>query len=244
MFRRVQASGGRVRGVLWYQGESDANPKASPNFLQKFEDFVKTLRADLNQPDLPFYYVQIGRHIDNQNAAEWNSVQLAQLRAEAGIPHSGMVAAVDLQLDDTIHVSTPDLKRLARRLADLVCLDLFSRLKNYGELKRGPRPLEAVYENGVVKVTFSGVNGGLQAEGRMSGFSVHDSAGAWAPVIYRSRVDPAAASTVLLYVQGKLPQDATLWYGFGKDPYCNVRDAADMPVPVFAVKIATRAGTR
>jgi len=58
-------------------------------------------------------------------------------------------------------------------------------------------------------------------------------------MIYRSRVDPAEASTVLLYVQGKLPQNAILWYGFGKDPYCNVRDAADLAVPVFELKIAT-----
>jgi len=244
MFRRVQAAGGRVRGVLWYQGESDANAQGAPEFLEKFEGFVKTLRADLNQPDLPFYYVQIGRHIDAANVTEWNSVQLEQLRAEAEIPHAAMVSAVDLQLDDTIHVGTADLKRLAHRLADLVSMDLFARLKNYGEMKRGPRPIEASYENGVVKVSFSGVNGGLQSEGRMSGFSIHDAKGTWAPVIYRSRVDPAQASTVLLYVQGKLPPDAMVWYGFGKDPYCNVRDAADMPVPVFAVKIGTRVGTR
>lgn len=240
MFRRVQAARGRVRGVLWFQGESDANPSAAPAFRQRFEDFVKAVRADLNQPDLPFYYVQAGRHVDNSNVAQWNSIQLDQLRAEGEIPHSAMVAAVDLQLDDTIHIGTPDLKRLGRRLADIVCLDLFARLKNYGEMKRGPRPSAAVYENGLVKVTFSGVNGRLQSEGRMSGFSIRDSKGAWAPLIYRSRVDPAEASTVLLYVQGKLPPDAMLWYGYGKDPYCNVRDAADMAVPVFAIKIATR----
>jgi sialate O-acetylesterase len=54
-------------------------------------------------------------------------------------------------------------------------------------------------------------------------------------------VDSAEASTVLLYVQGKLPQNAILWYGFGKDPYCNVRDAADLAVPVFELKIAAAA---
>jgi sialate O-acetylesterase len=242
LFRRVQAVGGRVRGVLWYQGESDANTKAEPEFLARFENFVKAVRADLNQPDLPFYYVQIGRHVDNSSIAEWNGVQLAQLRAETEIPHSGMIAAVDLQLDDTIHVSTPDLKRLGRRLANLICIDLFPRLKDYGEMKRGPRPLEASLDGGVVRVSFAGVNGRLQAEGRMSGFSIHDSKGALLPVIYKSRVDAAEASTVLLYVQGKLPPDAMLWYGFGKDPYCNVRDAADMAVPVFAMRIAAQVG--
>jgi sialate O-acetylesterase len=245
MYRRVQAAGGQVKGVLWYQGESDANPTASVLFLQKFEALVKAIRADFNHPDLPFYYVQIGRHIDKTNFAAWNNVQLAQLRAETDLPHLGMVAAVDLQLDDGIHIGTEDLKRLAVRMAELACHDLFPRIKNYGELKRGPRPVAATFQDGVVKVTFSGVNGRLQSDGRMAGFSIHESNGAETPMIYRSRVDAAEASSVLLYVQGKLPQNATLWYGFGKDPYCNVRDAADLAVPVFDLKIATAvAGTR
>jgi sialate O-acetylesterase len=244
MYRRVQAAGGRVKGVLWYQGESDANPKAAPAFLAKFEAFVKAVRADFNQPDLPFYYVQIGRHIDKTNVSEWNAVQLAQLRAESEIPHSAMVAAIDLQLDDGIHVGTEDLKRLSRRLADLVCLDLFPRIRDYGERKRGPRPVTATYQDGFVKVSFSGVNGRLQSEGPISGFSIHQADGEWVPLIYKSHVDPAEASTVLLSVQGKLPPDATLWYGFGKDPYCNLRDAADLAVPVFEIKIASDADPR
>jgi hypothetical protein len=57
-------------------------------------------------------------------------------------------------------------------------------------------------------------------------------------------VDPAEASSVLLSVQGKLPENATLWYGFGKDPYCNLHDAADMAVPVFELKIGNSAVPR
>jgi sialate O-acetylesterase len=239
MYRRVEAVGGQVKGILWFQGESDANPRAAPAFLGKFEAFVKAVRTDFNQPDLPFYYVQIGRHIDKDNVGEWNKIQVAQLRAETEIPHSGMVAAVDLQMDDGIHLGTEDLKRLATRLANLACHDLFPRIKDYGQLKSGPRPLAASYQDGLVKVTFASVNGRLQSEGRMAGFSIHESSGAEIPMIYRSHVDPAEASTVLLYVQGKLPRNATLWYGFGKDPYCNVRDAMDMAVPVFELNIAT-----
>ena len=243
MLRRVQAAGGHVKGLLWYQGESDANPKAAPLFLQKFEDFVTAVRSDFKQPDLPFYFVQIGRHIDKNNVAQWNEVQLAQLRAESEIPHAGMVTSVDLQLDDGIHVGTEDLKRLGRRLAGLASHDLFPRIKGNAEQKAGPRPVEAVYGNGVVRVSFSGVNGRLQSQGAISGFSIREPNGDWAPMIYKSRVDPAQASTVLLYVQGRLPKDAVLWYGFGKDPYCNMRDAADMAVPVFEIKIGTASVT-
>jgi sialate O-acetylesterase len=233
MLRRVKVTGGHVRGVLWYQGESDANPKAAPAFLERFESFVRAVRADFDDPDLPFYYVQIGRHVNDSNVSEWNLVQEAQRKAETRIPHSGMVVAVDSTLDDGIHVSTQDQKRLGRRLADRVCHDLFPRLKNYGELKLGPRPVAAKYANGMVKVEFSGVNGRLQSEGRISGFSIHAADGKPVPLIYKARVDPAEASTVRLYVGGKLPEKATLRYGYGKDPYCNLHDANDSAVPVF-----------
>jgi sialate O-acetylesterase len=233
MFRRFQAAGGKVRGMLWYQGESDANAKAAPEFLGNFKYFVKAVRRDFGQPELPFYYVQIGRHISDANVREWNEIQEAQLKAETEIPNVGMVASVDLALDDGIHVSTADLKRLGRRLADLVCHDLFPRLADYGELKPGPRPVSASAQNGVLKVRFSGVNMRLESQGRISGFSIHDAEGKPVAAIYKAMVDPAEASTVLLYISGKLPAKAAVWYGFGKDPYCNLHDSADFAVPMF-----------
>lgn len=232
MVRRFEASGGRVRGMLWYQGESDANTKAAPEFRRKFENLIRAVRRDFRMPDLPFYYVQIGRHISDSNATEWNQVQEAQRQVELEVAHTGMVTAVDLSLDDGIHVSTPDLKRLGRRLADLACHDLFPR-SEFGDRKPGPRPASAQFENGVIQVRFTSVNGGLESSGRISGFTVHNDKGQLIPAIYKARIDPAEASTVILYISGKLPEKASLRYGFGKDPYCNLRDAADMAVPAF-----------
>jgi sialate O-acetylesterase len=230
MLRRFHAAGGRVKGVLWYQGESDASPKAAPAFQQKFERLVAMIREDFHQPELPFYYVQIGRHVNNSNQAEWNVVQDMQRKAEMTIPRSGMAPAVDLSLDDGIHVSTPDLKRLGHRLANLACRDLFPNLRPY---KRGPRPVSATFQNGILRVAFSEVNGRLRAPGRISGFSIHGPDGASLPLIYKARVDPDDGSAVLLHIGGKLPSGAAIYYGYGKDPYCNLRDEADMAAPVF-----------
>ncbi len=33
------------------------------------------------------------------------------------------------------------------------------------------------------------------------------------------------------------PRGATLRYGYGKDPYCNLTDESDMAVPVFSMAI-------
>jgi sialate O-acetylesterase len=228
--RRFQAVGGKVTGVLWYQGESDANPKAAPVFQEKFEKLVAALRADFGQSSLPFYYVQIGRHVSSVNVAEWNAVQEMQRKAEAMIPRSGMVPAIDVALDDGIHVSTQDQKLIGKRLAALALRDLFPKLQGP---KRGPRLASVHYADGVVRVTFNEVNGKLVSDGRIAGFSIHNAKGEAVPAIFKSRVDPQDTNSVLLSISGKLPDGASLRYGYGKDPYCNLRDEAGMGVPVF-----------
>ena len=85
----------------------------------------------------------------------------------------------------------------------------------------------------MVRVAFTGVNGGLRSRGRIAGFTIHGADGAAQPLIFKAQVDPADASAVLLSIGGKLPQGAVLRYGAGKDPYCNLGDAADMAAPVF-----------
>lgn len=222
MLRRVRAAGGKVKGTLWYQGESDANPKAAPEFQRKFERFVAAVREDFGQPEMPFYYVQIGRHVA-ANVAEWNVVQEMQRLAEKTISNSGMVAGIDVELDDGIHVSTQDQKLIGKRLANLAL----------GRTRPGPRPVSATFSSGVVRVAFSDVNGGLKSAGRISGFSIHVNQGEPLPLVFKARVDPADPSAVLLSIGGKLPEGAVLRYGYGKDPYCNLRDQADMGVPVF-----------
>jgi sialate O-acetylesterase len=228
--RRVRLVGGKVTGLLWYQGESDANPKAAPVFPQKFERLVEMLRADFGRADLPFYYVQIGRHVATSNIPEWNAVQEMQRKAEATIPRSGMAPAIDFTLDDGIHVGTQDLKRLGARLARLACHDLFPNNPECAALKRGPRPVSARFDSGIVRVEFNDVNGALHSPGRPAGFTIHAATGEPLPLIYKVRLE---GNTALLHVDRKPPEGAVVWYGSGKDPYCNVRDVADMAVPVF-----------
>ena len=229
MIRRVGAVGGKVTGVLWYQGESDANPKAAPVFAQKFSELIAAIRADFGQPDLPFYYAQLGRHISTQNTVEWNQIQEAQRLAELSIPHTGMISTIDTSLDDGIHVSAQDHKRLGKQFAILI----------QGHLKRGPRPISAKVEPGIhphtsyVRVTYSDVNGRLESDGRISGFSIQSPQGEALTVLFKTIVDPANPSAILLFFAGKLPEAAVLHYGFGKDPYCNLRDSAGMSAPVF-----------
>ncbi len=223
MLRRIQLAGGRVRGVLWYQGESDASEKAAPLFEEKFRRFIQQLRQDTAQPALPFYYVQIGRHVANAPAAPWNMVQDAQLRVESRLPNIWMTTCVDCELDDGIHVGADEMRLLGLRLANLA----------EGRLRRGPRPVSARVKGQTILVEFSEVNGRLVHPGRLNGFSIHDVSGNPLPLIYRQRVSRDAPNVVELLFQGKLPEGASLFYGAGRDPYVNLRDEAGMAAPLF-----------
>ena len=232
--RRIQAVGGKIKGILWYQGEAEASAKLAPVFQTKFENLIQAFRLDTGQADLPFYYVQIGLHVSNGGQAEWNAVQEAQRLVELKVPRTGMVAAIDVALDDGIHVSTSDQLRIGRRLAALAAHDLYSEnSKENAAMRRGPRPVSAKYENRVIRVEFKDVNGQLASEGRISGFVVMNAEGQPLPAIYKSRFDPKDGTVIDLEVQSELPQGATLRYGLGRNPYCNVRDTLDMALPSF-----------
>jgi sialate O-acetylesterase len=232
--RRIGAVGGRIKGILWYQGESDASAKDAPGYQQKFEKLIEAFRADTGQPDLPFYFVQIGRHVNNGGQAEWNHVQEMERQIELKVPHTGMVASIDVELDDPIHVSTDDQKRIGRRLAALAAHDLYpDSSKDNAAVKRGPRPVSARLDKQVIKVTLSEVNGRLSSDGRIAGFAIVNPAGQVLPAIYKARFDPNDGSVIYLQVQGEIPAGSALRYGVGRNPYCNVRDTADMALPAF-----------
>ncbi len=229
MLKQVRNAGGKARGMLWYQGESDANPQAAPLFLARFEGLVESFRKDLADPRLPFYYVQIGRFVRPGDGGLWNRIQELQRLAEKEIPGSAMVPVIDLALDDLIHVGTGGLKRTGRRLARIAHAELFGAT----QLLRAPRVAGIRTEGRVIRVKYSDVNGRLFPAEKVEGFSLRAKDGGAIKTIYNASVDPASPDTVVLKLQDPAPEGATLSYGAGLDPVANLVDGEDMAAPVF-----------
>jgi len=236
MIRRFQLVGGHVTGLLWYQGESDTSAELQPKFAQKFKDLIVAIRADFGQPDLPFYYVQIGRHISSADGTPWNAIQQDQLTVEPQLPHVGMVTCADCNVDDSVHISTKDHVVLGRRLANLACHDLFPEKAGCGALQSGPRPVSARMDGHRILVEFNGVNGKLRSAGRLNGFAIVDASGKVTPTIFSQYVSETNPNVVeLLFGEEKLPDTPMLGYGigFGRDMYVNLVDDANIAAPVF-----------
>ncbi len=221
---RVKAVGGHVAGILWYQGESDANPSDAALYEARMTELVQSFRADLGQPDLPFYYVQLGGFISDpfpESVSAWNRVRESQRTWQETLPSVGMVSAIDCGLDDGIHIDTPGLKTLGRRLAAVAS----------GQPAPALRAVTFEPDRGWLRVSFSNVQGALQAAGRPTGFTLRDAAGNELPLIYKVSLDGSDA-LLKLTDPARLP-GASLWYGWGLAPYCNVTDSTGAAVPAF-----------
>jgi sialate O-acetylesterase len=270
MLRQVKLSGGKVKGLLWYQGESDALSRAdaAKSYHRVFSDFIASVRSDFRQPELPFYFVQIGRFINPADPKRWNTVQEAQRLIPEHIPNTAVVSVVDLELDDGIHVGTHGLTRAGRRLAQIAQRELFGRIgattPTLERVTRGPHNSLVVKFKGVNMGTpgamamggIASMNRGMGAGGGMGmgsagsiglnesaaiglrpdrhigGFSIRKDDGTQIPLIYEACVG-RARDTVVLKLAGAVPPKASLWYGHGLDPYCNLSDGLDMAVPMF-----------
>lgn len=58
---KIAMQTGRLKGILWHQGESDNKHGQADVYLQKLQVLVANLRRDLNSPNLPFVAGEIGR---------------------------------------------------------------------------------------------------------------------------------------------------------------------------------------
>ena len=222
---RVEANGGKVAGILWYQGESDANPADASVYGQRMTELVQAFRTDFGQPTLPFYLVQLGGFVtpvDQNQVDGWNSVREAQRNLASDLPPpAAVVSAIDCGLDDLIHIDTDGLKMLGTRLAAVALGHPTPALKSVSY--DAPRHQ--------IRVTFDGIQGALAAPGRPAGFSLRDPNGAEVQLIYKIVLDGSEA--VLKLNEDRSPLRLHLWYGYGLCPYCNLTDTGGASVSAF-----------
>ena len=231
--RRFQKNGGAVAGIAWYQGESDANETAAVKYTERMIELVRSFRGDLKQPNLPFVAVQIGRFATGAaSAAAWNSVQDQQRRLARSIPDLATVPAVDLPLDDLIHVGGTGTSTLGRRIAE--AMDLLRRGGKAGlppiDVKGARVERNKTTSAADIVIEFANVKGRLRSEGPASGFTLTEGgAGNFA-----YRIDLDRNKVILRTSLGMQDvENKSIHYGQGYNPYCNVVDEDGRSIPVF-----------
>ena len=109
----------RMAGMLWLQGESDSSVdrERAEAYQKNLEELIAMLRADVNEPELPFVIAQIkkGADIHPESGGPWmifsNIVQEAQVRVAEADPFGAWVATDDLPERDPAHLNSEGMMK-------------------------------------------------------------------------------------------------------------------------------------
>jgi sialate O-acetylesterase len=152
-----------IKGVLWYQGETDSDAKRAPYYARVFPALISDWRRQWGEGDFPFLFVQISSF--NSTAAGWPLVRDAQRRTLA-LRHTGMAVTLDVGTPENVH--PPDKQTVASRLA------LTARAEVYGEAVEysSPEFLQAASEPNGMRVWFTHADGLTARDQEVGGFEL------------------------------------------------------------------------
>jgi hypothetical protein len=112
--RLALSQGGRLRAILWHQGEADRAPEKMATYPQRFADLVARLRRDLNAPDVPVIVGELFQGRDG-NAA-MNAVLNALPKTVARCASVSAQGLTDK--GDQTHFDSASLREFGKRYAE------------------------------------------------------------------------------------------------------------------------------
>ncbi|MFD1256744.1 sialate O-acetylesterase [Mucilaginibacter terrae] len=149
-----------IKGVLWYQGETNAGRAAEYN--QLLPALIADWRTRWHQPALPFIYAQLPNYMDVRylpSESSWAQLREAQLNT-LQVPNTGMAVAIDAGEWNDIHPLNK--KDVGERLA------LEARRVAYHDNKvvsSGPIYQSAQVNGNRITITFNHIGSGLTVKG-------------------------------------------------------------------------------
>jgi sialate O-acetylesterase len=224
-----------LRGVLWYQGESNTDDPTSYNGL------LHALMADWRRQfssELPFLIIQLasyGAAATAPDDSHWAALREAQRLAVAGDPQAALIVTIDI--GDRYDIHPANKQELGRRAARA------ARHLIYGEpvTASGPAPLSAEREGGKIVVRFTGLTGALQVFGakRPVGFELCGTA-----VDSCRFVDADARDDRVWLVPDAGTTPVHVRFLWADSPTVNLYDASGLPVGPFQIDIQTERSPR
>lgn len=145
-----------IKGVIWYQGESNANTIIdSLQYRDLFPLMITDWRQQWGQGDFPFLFVELAGYNAKGSSPYWPWLRDSQQKALA-LPNTGLATAIDIGDANDIHPK--DKTDVGHRLA------LVARKIAYGEsnlVTSGPTYTGMKTEGSKIRLSFSNTGSGL-----------------------------------------------------------------------------------
>lgn len=215
-----------IRGVIWYQGESNAT--SSQSYEKRFGSLIGGWRKAWGQGDFPFHFVQLANYKPLQTApgdtSRFAEVREAQRKC-LQIRNTAMAVTVDIGDAGDIHpVNKWDV---GRRLALPARYAVYGRRQD--SARSGPMYDTCFRRGATVRVRFDHAHGGLvaRASDTLKGFALAGADGKWAWATAAVRGD-----TVLLAAAG-IDAPAKVRYAYASNPIGNLFNGTGLPASPF-----------
>jgi sialate O-acetylesterase len=218
-----------IKGVIWYQGETDSSAGRAPLYERTFPAMITDWRTRWGEGNFPFLFVQISGYTSTP-VETWGVVREAQRRA-LKLANTGMAVSLDVGQADNVH--PPDKQTVGARLA------LAARAVAYGEAVEfsGPLFLEAAAEGSNLRVYFTHGQGLVARGGALEGFEVAGEDRRFRPGTARVDGDTVVVSggdvsrpMYVRYAWANAPMTANLYNGAGL-PAAGFTSERHIPAP-------------
>ena len=203
-----------IKGVIWYQGETDSSAGRAPLYERTFPAMITDWRTRWSEGNFPFLFVQLSSYTSTPDET-WGAVREAQRRT-LKLANTGMAVSLDVGQADNVH--PPDKQTVGSRLA------LAARAVAYGEAVEfsGPLFLSAATEGSSLRVNFTHGQGLVGRGGALEGFEVAGEDRRFHPATARVDGETVVVSAgdvsrpmYVRYAWANAPMTANLYNGAG-----------------------------
>ena len=204
-----------IKGVIWYQGESNA--KQAEEYLTLFPALIRDWRARWRQGEFPFLYVQVAPY-----GGMPPEIREAQFLSLGKVANAAMAVTTDVGDADDIHPRNKE--PVGHRLA------LAARALAYGEVIEYSGPLyeSMKAEHGKVVLQFRHTGSGLIArDGPLKGFTAAGKDGIFVPA--RAEIQ---GNTVVVTADS-ISDPIAVRYGWENVPDVNLFNQEGLPASPF-----------
>jgi sialate O-acetylesterase len=215
-----------IRGVIWYQGES--NSGRAHQYRELFPFVIKSWREEWGLGDFPFYWVQLAdfqAEKPTPGDSEWAELREAQTMTLQAVPNGGEAVIIDIGEGKDIH---PKNKQdVAKRLARWALAETY---KVPGIVCRSPRYKTMEKQGAKIVLAFDDVTGGWRP------FDVAEPIGFTIAGADKKFVTAKAAISKDGRVEvwsDAVPEPVAVRYAWADNPVCNMYSAAGLPLTPF-----------
>ena len=211
-----------IRGVAWYQGESDAS--GASRYQASLFTMIHDWRKAWDIGSFPFLIVQLPQLDTSQFISlgkDWATMRQAQARA-LELENTGLIVTIDIGEADNAH--PPNKQDVGQRLSLAARALVYDQKIAYS----GPMYKSMTIEGSKVRLTFDHVEDGLVARGgELTGFTI---AGPDLKLVSaQAQID---GPTVVVW-SDKVKKPVAVHYAWSDNPICNLYNQAGLPAGPF-----------